>query len=199
MSSFLGWIETASATTKKENTNSANESSPLLDIAVEAGGLDASGPDEPDHSPIATSLSPVPGQNDDDHMVDVDGDSNESDYVLDSDHSESPRSPCSDQPESDMIAEPDSTTDVTTSKSFILRKRTDKSITKVSSTGNLRVYHKTDLKNKISAVEHRLLFLEKRLQQLEKKSPIANQDSSIPTCIKLVAGCLLLLHIGRCL
>jgi len=184
MSSFLGWNTAASATTKKENTTSAIEEIPLLNIAVEAGGLDASGPLDPEQNT---------------YTVDPDGDSNNSDYVLDSDHSESPRSPCFDQPESDHIAEPCSTADDATSKSFILRKRTDKSITKVSSTGNLRVYHKTDLKNKISAVEHRLLFLEKRLQQLEKKSTIIKSDSSIPTAIKFVAGCLLLLHLGRCL
>ena len=191
MSSFLGWNTAASATTKKENINIMTEKTPLLNIAVEASGLAASDSD--------ASVPLVLEQNT--YTVDADGDSNNSDYVLDSDHSESPRSPSSDQPESDRLSGPLCTVDdvIVQSKSHILRKRTDKAITKVSSTGNLRVYHKTDLKNKISAVEHRLLFLEKRLQQLEKKSTIVKSDSSIPTAIKFVAGCLLLLHIGRCL
>jgi len=198
MSSFLGWNTAASATTKSENTRSTKEEIPLLNIAVEASGLDAS-----DQSPIISGElhNPVApgtqGQNDD-STVDVDGESNHSDYVLDSDPSDSPRSPCSDQPESDIISKCTAADVMVASKSCILRQRTDKSITKVSSTGNLRVYHKTDLKNKISAVEHRLLFLEKRLQQLEKKST-TKSDSSIPTAIKFVAGCLLLLHLGRCL
>jgi len=76
----------------------------------------------------------------------------------------------------------------------------------VSSTGNLRVYHKTDLKNKITAVEHRLLMMEKRLLSIEKKCEvvIAKSDDddddegfSVPTIIKIVGGCLLFLHFGR--
>jgi len=188
MSSFLGWNTTLSANTKLDNTDSTTVETPLLNIAVEASGLDTSEPD--------ASLQLDSEQNS--YTVDADGDSNNSDYVLDSDHSDSPRSPCSDQPESDLNSKCTAADVMVASKSCILRQRTDKSITKVSSTGNLRVYHKTDLKNKISAVEHRLLFLEKRLQQLEKKST-TKSDSSIPTAIKFVAGCLLLLHLGRCL
>ena len=185
MSSFLGWNTAASATTKKEH-GSPKEHDTLLNIAVEASGIDA-----PEQASLQTNNEST---NVDGLAVDVDVDSNHSDYVLDSDHTESPHSPSSDQPERDalsgIIAED-------AAASCILR-RAGVSLTKVSSTGNLRVYHKTDLKNKISAVEHRLLFLEKRLQQLEKKSTIIkSSDSSIPMAIKFVGGCLVLLYIGR--
>ena len=140
---------------------------------------------------------------DDDRDRDDHGDGSGSDYVLDSDHSDG-GSDASPRNMHNLNDYKESCCDASIPESCMMRKRSSKSLKKVSSTGNLRVYHKTDLKNKIGAVEHRLLMLEKRLSNIEKQCSRNNDydknyDNSIPTIIKFVGGCLILLHFGRML
>jgi hypothetical protein len=193
MTSLLGW------NSDSKNIDNSMTNTPLLNIGVETAGVDSHVPvsDKLDiSSPVNSgkiqskkTLSTINDQNCED-----DG----SDYVLDSEHSDggsdtSPR--CTGNTYTKHI--------VNKVAQKIPKRhvsKSDKSLTKVSSTGNLRVYHKTDLKNKIGAVEHRLLILEQRLETMEKKCGIvfnAKPDYSVPTIIKFVGGCLLLLHLGR--
>jgi len=197
MTSFLGWNSasgTDGTSAELDKNTSSHENTPLLNIAIEASGIDCN----PKQSPVESGS-----------MIDTDAhnackkasngsDGDGSDYVLDSDHSDSPRSPLSDHSPPARRSPP-------ASEQIVRRLRTDKTLTKVSSTGNLRVYHKTDLKNKITAVEHRLLMMEKRLLSIEKKCEVVvgksddddDEGFSVPTMIKIVGGCLLFLHFGR--
>jgi len=199
MTSFLGWNSasgTDGTSAELDKNSSSHENTPLLNIAIEASGIDCN----PKQSPVESG-----GMTDADNAckkANSGSDGDGSDYVLDSDHSDSPRSPLSDH------HSPPSRRSVPTSEQIVRRIRTDKTLTKVSSTGNLRVYHKTDLKNKITAVEHRLLMLEKRILSVEKKCEVVvgksdddddddDEGFSVPTMIKIVGGCLLFLHFGR--
>ena len=206
MTSFLGWNSASGAsgatgatgaTAELDKNISSQENTHLLNIAVEASGIDC----QPEQSPVESGgMIDVIDKSDDNacKKANSGSDGDGSDYVLDSDHSDSPRSPLSDH------HSPPSRRSVPTSEQIVRRIRTDKTLTKVSSTGNLRVYHKTDLKNKITAVEHRLLMLEKRILSVEKKCEVVvgksdddDEGFSVPTMIKIVGGCLLFLHFGR--
>ena len=192
MSSFLGWN---TSDTNDQSTNSTESNNQhLLRIAVSTAGVD-------NHSPPPTIQSPVISGNKQSNSSD-NGDG--SDYILESDECGSDASPRGYKVDDFKVSSvntihnnPDVQIQYNESR---LRKRCDKSLTKVSSTGNLRVYHKTDLKNKINAVEHRLLMMEKRLQSIEKSCNIQYESNfSVPSIIKIVGGCLILLHLGRVL
>jgi hypothetical protein len=192
MSSFLGWNTSETNDQSTNSTESNNQH--LLRIAVSTAGVD-------NHSTSANIQSPVISGNKQSNSSD-NGDG--SDYILDSDECGSDASPRCDKVEDfkpPHVDQMHNHTDVQIQyNDSRLRKRCDKSLTKVSSTGNLRVYHKTDLKNKINAVEHRLLMMEKRLQNIEKSCNIQNEATfSVPAIIKIVGGCLILLHLGRVL
>ena len=186
MSSFLGWSNTEPPSNK---TQESFDDTSLLNIAVESTGVDIM-PNQSNLSINTNAYDPHSQANQGNQGDSGDG----SDYVLDSDASESPRSPSS---EGGKIRNVE--------RSELIRRKTNKSdrsskaLVKTSSTGNLRVYHKTDLKNKISAVEHRLLMLEKRIINIEKKNNIVVKESGfgVPGIIKIIGGCLILLHIGK--
>ena len=193
MSSFLGW-KTSDTNDQSSNSTESNDQN-LLNIAIGTAGVDSHLSLSNEHSPVISGKK----QNNDQQ----DG----SDYILDSDECGSDTSPRSDKvdegfkPLSSKMIETSDNKAARIQYNTKIRKRCDKTLTKVSSTGNLRVYHKTDLKNKINAVEHRLLMIEKRLQYIEKNNNNNNvqygSDYSIPTIIKMVGGCLILLHLGR--
>lgn len=195
MSSFLGW-KTSDTNDQSSNSTLSNDQN-LLNIAIGTAGVDNHSSLSNEHSPVISGKK----QNNGDDQQDG------SDYILDSDECGSDSSPRSDKVadrfnalNNKMIETSDNNAAQIQYNDTKIRKRCDKSLTKVSSTGNLRVYHKTDLKNKINAVEHRLLMIEKRLQNIEKSNNIQYEpDYSIPTIIKMVGGCLILLHLGRML
>ena len=96
-------------------------------------------------------------------------------------------------------------------------------VKKTASTGDLRMYHKTDLRNSINTINHHQLLLEQRIQNIEKELNIktkyksnqkiaksakstkctTNESNnynfliSIPMSIKIIASALLLAHIGK--
>jgi len=90
-------------------------------------------------------------------------------------------------------------------------KSEQKQLIKTCSTGDLRMYHKTDLKNKICAAEHRILQLEKKLAVVEglyrslalttkyyhKSENIESRKITIPGIIKVLACGVFILQIGN--
>ena len=83
-----------------------------------------------------------------------------SDYVLDSDDNDSPAcgSPIS---HTDEACDVNTTAPVTEYYSqYAKNVGSTSTLKKTGSTGDLRMYNKTDLKNKIHTIEHRLLMLE---------------------------------------
>jgi len=91
-----------------------------------------------------------------------------SDYVLDSDHCESPPNPHCQSPSSPTF------TPIDPKKEFLesneksgIKIRSLKPLEKTCSTGDLRVYYKQDLKNKVLQLEHRLAGLEKHVDNLD--------------------------------
>ena len=184
---FNSWQNSANTTTSTQN---------ILSIGVESSGVESSDTKNILHNKSdSISNENYDNTSEQDPLVHYqhteldDG----SDYVLESDNSDSPEMNKSEIVKSE------------TKKIRTQRKRTDKTLKKVSSTGNLRVYHKADLKNRIAAVEHRIVNTEKRLETIEKRLETIEKinekkytpDYSIPTIIKIVGSCLLLLHIGK--
>ena len=192
---FNSWQNSANTTTSTQNILSIGVES----SGVESSGVESSGVESCDTNNIlhnkSDSVSNQNNTSEQDSLVHYqhteldDG----SDYVLESDNSDSPEMNKSEIVKSE------------TKKIRTQRKRTDKTLKKVSSTGNLRVYNKADLKNRIAAVEHRIVNTEKRLETIEKRLETIEKnnekkytpDYSIPTIIKIVGSCLLLLHIGK--
>lgn len=81
-------------------------------------------------------------------------------------------------------------------------KTTSYTIKKTGSTGDLRVYTKTDLKNKINNLEHRILMIEKRLERnmavpVYSKKIVKSEDYGIPGIIKFAMISLFLAHLGK--
>ena len=81
-------------------------------------------------------------------------------------------------------------------------KTTPCTLKKTGSTGDLRVYTKTDLKNKINNLEHRILMIEKRLERnmavpVYSKKIIKSADYGIPGIIKFAMISLFLAHLGK--
>jgi hypothetical protein len=81
-------------------------------------------------------------------------------------------------------------------------KTTPYTLKKTGSTGDLRVYTKTDLKNKINNLEHRILMIEKRLERnmavpVYSKKIVKSEDYGIPGIIKFAMISLFLAHLGK--
>ena len=81
-------------------------------------------------------------------------------------------------------------------------KTTPYTLKKTGSTGDLRVYTKTDLKNKINNLEHRILMIEKRLERnmavpVYSKKIVKSEDYGIPGIIKFAMISLFLAHVGK--
>lgn len=132
-----------------------------------------------------------------------------SDYVLESDsNSSSPRSkkPLKSTEKSNQTDNNSKTTGTSTHAyaetqeyySQYTTKSGPTEVKKTGSTGDLRMYNKTDLKNRIKNLDHRILTLEKRVAELEKHTNIIpEKNDSVPFIIKAVAISLVFLHSVR--
>jgi len=91
-----------------------------------------------------------------------------SDYILDSDNCESPPNTHRQSPTSPTFTPIDLKKEFLESKAKSnIKIRSLKPLEKTCSTGDLRVYYKQDLKNKVLQLEHRLAGLEKHVDKLE--------------------------------
>ena len=115
-----------------------------------------------------------------------------SDYVLDSDHCESPPNPHCQSPSSPTFTPIDPKKEFLESKEKSgIKIRSLKPLEKTCSTGDLRVYYKQDLKNKVLQLEHRLAGLEKHVDKLDtsnsrRTSKTENDTSSTSSTYEIL-------------
>ena len=186
--------------------NSTHDDS--LSLAVETSGLVIS----TDHQPISSDQEAGDTQN----IAAQDG--NGSDYLLDSDLSDgSGRGSGSGTPtpsesyknKTNRSSDTKQYTDhEETSEHYKVRStqtKSGKEVVKTSSTGDLRMYHKTDIKNHIRTLEHhinqldvKVELLNKHLARILQPQPVPKKTGfQIPSIIKIVGIGLLVIQIGR--
>lgn len=143
-----------------------------------------------------------------------------SDYVLESDHSDSPSHQLAAIRADTRQLVPIPQTNQATAEYYSQYAQNIPGVylaplKKTGSTGDLRMYNKTDLKNKINTIEHRLLMLEKRFESIEKyilkqeggrhepdkhvqpSQPEQKQSSGMPSIIKIAVLSMILVQLGR--
>jgi len=87
--------------------------------------------------------------------------------------------------------------------SDLIPERKQNILHKTCSTGDLRLYHKTDLKKKINIFEMRVAHIENKLTSVENKMDVLtkdlnkNQESNNYNILKWIGFTLICLHVGK--